>query len=213
MFETAFRLCHFAVSGTISLIDRVLVNDEPEDSEDAAESLSWISDRYSTSEDLSSRLSGGGRSNLHRHRLQVAGCTGCASSGLDNASSAAPASLALRSRSSRRRVVTLQVRSSSSSSSSSSSMSSCRRQSLVFLCQSGRRRVSSSSSASGRRGRRGLNNSKYIPRLEAIPEEGRDGCLMEDRKPTSIHMWEDSMILIQSSNDCCVLPAAVRSRA
>lgn len=238
MFETAFRLCHFAVSGTISLIDRVLDSD-PEDSGDFdTERTGAAAVKFGTAAaDVYSRLAAPSSrpDRLHRYHsgrrvggIRNAGAGGCSSggpsallsshpAGVSSSSPGAASSVRIRSR---RRVVTLQVRTSSSSSSScsSSSSSSCGSP-LVLLSHSGRAAPSwRRSNAGGRRRSSGGAASRYIPRLEVIPEEHdtttttptslfNDSKMVLDGDPRVV--WEDSILCIQSTEGSGV----VRARA
>jgi hypothetical protein len=237
MFETAFRLCHFAVSGTISLIDRVLDSD-PEDSGDFdTERTGAAAVKFGTAAaDVYSRLAAPSSrpDRLHRYHsgrrvggIRNAGAGGCSSggpsallsshpAGVSSSSPGAASSVRIRSR---RRVVTLQVRTSSSSSSSCSSSSSSCGSPLVLLSHSGRAAPSwRRSNAGGRRRSSGGAASRYIPRLEVIPEEHdtttttptslfNDSKMVLDGDPRVV--WEDSILCIQSTEGSGV----VRARA
>jgi hypothetical protein len=175
------------VSGTISLIDRVLDSDA-DDSDDTGP----VEDRNEDAAEAANRLSAAAAGRL----LPPAGghsLSSRAGRGQHNAAIGAGASLAPpagRTRA-RRRVVTLQVRTSSSSCSTSAVG---RHPPLVVLSHSSRTTSCRRSLLSSRRRRGG---SKYVPHLEVIPEE-RD-TLMEDGVKVRGHYWEDSLLLLQSS--------------
>jgi hypothetical protein len=199
MFETAFRLCHFAVTGTISLIDRVLDSDPEGDSDDTGP----VEDRIEDAAEAASRLSAAAAGRLlppaGGHSLSARAGRGQQNAAIGTGASLAPPA-AGRTRA-RRRVVTLQVRTSSSCSTSAVG----RHQPFVVLSHSGRTTSCRRSLLSSRR-RRG---SKYVPHLEVIPEE-RDSLMEDGMKGVRGHYWEDSLRMLQSSQ---MAGSGLRARA
>ncbi len=202
MFETAFRLCHFAVSGTISLIDRVLDSDPEGDSDDTG----TVEDRNEDAE-AASRLSAAAAGRLlppaGGHSLSARAGRGQHNAAMGAGVSLAPPVAAGRTRA-RRRVITLQVRTSSSSCSTAVVG---RHSPLVVLSHTSRTTSHRRSLLSSRR-RRG---SKYVPHLEVIPEE-RDS-LMEDVVKVRGHYWEDSLLMLQKSSQMAGGGGGLRARA